>query len=225
MGRNLSVNFRGKQMSMFDVWDSGITQEIMRESPGFWWSGWTHVQRTRVEYEQDGEKWKKDGVKTFDKWADETNKFLCNTVHTNPVTGKPLWLVGSDKVVVDGSVWEIWKREMLTRMLVAGARTAIVLNAILRHREGMPELHVGTAVKGLEGEDAEDDRRVATHGRHGDIGHAIHTAEQGWKAAGINFGIFCTTGAVFLQIMKLWQGRDAVEKANLAKHLDGGKKT
>jgi len=78
MGRNLSVTFRGQQTTMFDLWDSGITQAIMKESPGFWWSGWTHVQRTRVEYERDGEKWKKEGVAQFDKWADETNKFLAS---------------------------------------------------------------------------------------------------------------------------------------------------
>lgn len=226
MGRNLTVVLRGKLMSMFDLWDSGLTQAIMQDSPSFWWGGWTHVQRTRVEYEKDSEKWKRDGVVSFDHWADETNKFLCESIHTNPVTGKPLWKDGKDQPHVDVNLFGIWKREMLSRMLVAGARTAIVLNAILKHREGLPELHVGTAVKDLEGEE-EEPKKVHTHGRKGDDHHPIHNAEEGIRAAFMNLGIFFFTGAIFLQLMKMWQGRDAVNAASRAKHTqaDGGKKT
>jgi len=226
MGRNLSVTFRGKKTTMFDLWDSGLTQAIMHDSPSFWWGGWTHVQRTRVEYEKDGEKWKKDGVVSFDHWADETSKFLCENVHTNPVTGRHLW-ENQKEVSIDPNLFEIWKREMLSRMLVAGARTAIVLNAILKHREGMPELHVGTSVKGLEGEEEDTVKKVPAHGRKGDSSHHSHGAEEGLKAACINLGIFSFTGAVFLQVMKMWQGRDAVNQATREKltQADGGKKT
>lgn len=227
MGRNLSVKFRGKQYSMFELWDSGITQAIMHDSPSFWWGGWTHVQRTRVEYEKDGEKWKKDGVISFDHWADETSKFLCETIHTNPLSGRPMWVTGKGEVHVDSNLFEIWKREMLSRMLVAGARTAIVLNAILRHREGMPELHTGSAVKDLEGEDDPDRKQAQAHGRLGDGAHHTHGAEEGLKAACINLGIFALTSGVFLQVMKMWQGRDAVNQASRAKatNAEGGKKT
>ena len=37
-------------------------EAVMKDSPGFWWGGWTHVQRTRSEYEKDSARWKNDRI-------------------------------------------------------------------------------------------------------------------------------------------------------------------
>lgn len=225
MGRNLTVVFRNKKMSLYDMWDSEITQAIIRDSPGFWWGGWTHVQRTRVEYEQDGARWKKDGVVMLDRWAEESAKYLCDNVYVNPLTGRRITEQMVDGVVrIDEGLYELWKREMLSKMLVAGARTAIVLNSVLRHREGGQELHAGTAMSGLEGEDTDEERpKVPAIGRRADIPHGVHASKTGVTAALINLGIFSLVGAVFLQVMRMWTDRDSVVQADRAKHRDSGK--
>jgi len=228
LGRNLTVRFRGKQSSLYNMWDSEITQAIMKDSPGFWWGGWTHVERSRVTYEADGNRWAKDGVVMFDRWADETAKYLCDNVYINPVTGRKITDHMKDGVViVDEGLYETWKRELLSKMLEAGARTAIVLNSILRHREAH-ELHAGTAVHGLEGEEEADTPKNSAMGRQGEIPHGIHPSNMGPMAGLMNLGIFLVVGIVFLQVMKMWQGRDVVNQANRAKAAggaEGGKKT
>jgi len=228
MGRNLTVSFRGKRMSLYDLWDHELTQAVMADSPGFWWGGWTHVHRTRVEYEKDGALWKDKGVAMFDKWADETADFLCNKVYKVPMTGQPLTASkGPDGAIPIGSeLFEVWKREMLSKMLVAGARTAIVLNAVLKHREGTPRLHAGTALRDIDGED-EGERKVPSGpGRAADGAHGVHLAQlTGPMAALLNIGIFALVGAVFLQVMRRWQGRDSVIAADREKHRQGGKNT
>jgi len=220
-GRNIKVRFRGKTMSLYELWDGYITQTVMRESPGFWWGGWTHVQRTRVEYEQDGARWKKEGVKLFETWAEETATYLCNNIYIKAVPSDH-----HDSVIdVDDDLFETWKREMLNKMLVAGARTAIVLNSILQHREAA-NLQGGTAISHIEGEDDEEARsKVPRSGRLADAHHrAGLNTRQGVSAAGINFGIFFCVLVVFLRIMRAWQGKDALAQADKAKRSDTGKK-
>jgi len=225
-GRNITVLFRGKTMSLYEMWDSYITQYVMQESPGFWWGGWTHVQRTRVEYEQDGAQWKKDGLKMLDKWAEETAAYLCNNIYRNALTGK--YTIDEDPkknfvILIDEDLFHTWKREMLSKILVAGARTAIVLNSILDHREAA-KLQGGTAISHLEGEEDEEARsKVPRAGRLSDAHHHAGTnSRQGLSAAAINFGIFFCVLVVFLQIMRLWQGKDALAQADKAKRLDSG---
>jgi len=226
LGRNITVLFRGKSMSLYDMWDHEITQTVMRDSPGFWWGGWTHVQRTRVEYEKDGEQWKKDGVKMLERWADETSRYVCENVYRNPLTGRSLLEdVQGGVLKVDDNLYEVWKREMLVKMLVAGARTAIVLNSILQAREAS-SLKGGTAVSEIEGEE-EEDNKAPVGGRRADAHHAVHSSStsQGLMAALTNLGIFFVVLVVFLQVMRMWLGKDAVNQADRAKRSEeGGKK-
>mmetsp|Transcript_64722 Transcript_64722/g.192875 ORF Transcript_64722/g.192875 Transcript_64722/m.192875 type:complete len:357 (+) Transcript_64722:3-1073(+) len=225
LGRNITVLFRGRKTSLYDMWDHEITQTVMRDSPGFWWGGWTHVQRTRVEYEKDGQQWKTDGVKMLERWADETSRYVCESVYRNPLTGRSLLDDVKDGVLrVDENLFEVWKREMLVKILVAGARTAIVLNSILQQREA-EALQGGTAVSEIEGEDDED-RKVAVAGRRADAHHAVHSASttQGLHAVIVNLGIFFVVLIIFLQVMRFWLGKDAVTQADRAKRSDSGKK-
>merc|ERR1719310_984713 len=129
---------------------------VIKDSPGFWWSGWTHVQRIRSEYDRDVARWKSDGPeKMFAAWADENSRFACDTIYKDPVTRKRITEeVFNGQFQIDNNLFERWKQEMLQRILLSGARTAIVLNAVLAVR-GAGELHAGSEIKNLEGEEEE----------------------------------------------------------------------
>jgi len=219
------VEFRGERMSLFDFWEKGITKNVMRDAPSFWLSGWTHVQRTRVEYEMDGERWKKEGIMEVERWADETAKFLCESVLTDPITNKPLSQAAENGVIrISEDLFDKWKRDLCNKILVAGARTAIVLNAILTNRVAGHELRGGTAVKDVQ-DDIDEERSASSSFRNADAPPqgAINVV-KGLTAGVLNLGIFALVGIVFLQVMRMWQGRDAVSQADRAKHGNSGKR-
>jgi len=204
LGLKINVTFRGKKVSLYDMWDREITQAVIKDSPGFWWGGWTHVQRTRIEYDQDGEKWKKEGINMFDKWANESVKFLCNTVYGNLLakTGQDVLpeTMSSGNFHVDEVLFESWKRELLSRLLVAGARTAIVLNSILQQREAI-NLQGGTAVSELEGEDDNERRGPPPVGRKAEIPHGVKVV-HGPQALATNSGICVVVVILFLLLVR-----------------------
>merc|ERR1719230_2484236 len=114
-GRNITVSFRGKQVSLFDLWDKEITQAVIKDGPGFWWSGWTHVQRVRSEYEMDSSRWKQSGAAMFDKWAEESARFACEDVYTNPVSGRRISEEAKDQggiFKVHPALYERWKQAL-----------------------------------------------------------------------------------------------------------------
>mmetsp|Transcript_129783 Transcript_129783/g.225550 ORF Transcript_129783/g.225550 Transcript_129783/m.225550 type:complete len:389 (-) Transcript_129783:58-1224(-) len=222
MGRNFTVLFRDKQMSLYELWDKALTQAVMAENPGFWWGGWTHVQRTRTEYEKDNGQWKQDGMALFDTWADESAKFACEDIYKNPITGKLLSEEAKNGVFrVEPNLYEAWKREMFSKMLVAGARTAIVLNSILQLREA-GNLHSGTAVKEIEEEEEHEVKLHATNRRN--QMPKGHQHVQGLPALGYNVGIFGSVLMLFLYLMRCWQGRDTLIQDTKAKSSGSGKK-
>lgn len=226
MGRNITVEFRGTKTNLYELWDKEMTQAVIKAQPGFWWGGWTHVQRTRVEYEKDSEQFKKEHETLLSRWADESAKFLCESVYRNPLTGKQILEELDSRGVfkLSEDLFETWKREMLSRMLVAGARTAIVLNSILHHREG--KLHSGTAVSHLEGEDDEDEvaRGPPRKGRKADIPRIGKHHWQGPTAFLANLCIGSVAMFAFLVLMRLWGGPDRVSQGNREKRASGGKK-
>lgn len=214
MGRNMSVTFHGSTMTLFEFWDKAIIQETIREAPRFWWGGWTHVERTRIEYDMDSTKWAKDGVKMFNAWADESANFMCEKVYSH-ISDK---VDSNEPFVIGYKLFETWKKEMLSRILVAGARTAIVLNALLKHRPP-GEFTNGTAVKELEDE---EDRPKSAKGRKAEIPIGS-TVIHGPRAAGINLGISAVTWLVFLQLMKIFRGAAAVKIQDIVKAQSQGK--
>lgn len=224
MGRNITVLFRGKTTNLYDVWDKELTQAVIKDSPGFWWGGWTHVQRTRVEYEKDSEQFKQEHETLLKRWADESAKFMCESVYRNPVTGKQILEEQDSKGVfrISDELFEAWKREMLSKMLVAGARTAVVLNSILHHREG--QLKAGTAVSHLEGEEEEEEyaKGPAPKGRRADLPRTRHL--QGPAALMVNLLIGSISLFCFLVLMRLWSGPDRVRQAEREKRAASGKK-
>lgn len=221
LGRNITAVFRGRKVPLYEIWDHELTATTMKESPSFWWGGWTHVQRTRVEYEMDGQQWKQFGVGMFDRWAEENSKFVCEAVYL-----KIYHELHDGVFTLHEGLYEQWKRDMLNKMLVAGARTAIVLNSILQQREAK-DLKGGTAVTGIEGEDDDHVRiKAPPASRKADLAHQAHGArpKHGPAAAATNFGIFVVVFLIFHQVMRICHGRDPVRLADRAKLQAGGKK-
>jgi len=220
MGREIKVFFRGNVISLFELFDAAISQAVINDTPNFWWSGWTHVTRTRSQFDRDTDEWKSKGIDLIDKWAAETVHFACTTVYVNPVTGKNITDELNDGVFrVDESVYSVWKHSTLNQLLIAGARVAIVLNSILQHREG--QLKAGTGVTDVEDEDEDGLKEV--RGRKGDI-LTMGKPVQGAAAFGTNFGIFCVVFVIFLYVMRIWHGKDPVAQADRAKMQETGKK-
>jgi hypothetical protein len=147
-GKEIQVEYRGKTMDLFTFLDSGISAEVLQHENQFWWSGWTNIREERQEYAEDQQTWKKLGAASFDKWANETARIVCDTVERLPTTKQPLGKRG-DKVRVDTSLYEAWRRDVvLKQILRAGGRLAIVLNGILDTRKA--KLKEGTAHEDLE---------------------------------------------------------------------------
>jgi len=150
-GRDVEVRFRGKNMSLYAFWDTGISEVIRQDEANFWLGGWTHVGRIREEFEKDTAEWKKLGAhKMFDKWAAETVAFACKTAYTLPQSGKKLAgpdsQVQSAPVEISNAAYATYREAFLRQVLLAGERTAVVLNDIL-DAKGAASLHQGTAVK------------------------------------------------------------------------------
>merc|ERR1719198_24073 len=148
-------------------------------------------------------------------------EYLCDHIYRNPLTGKAvIEQMHNGKYRVDEELFQLWKREMLSKMLVAGARTAIVLNSVLHHREGMEQLHGGTAMSGVDEGDEDLPSSKKKEGRHAHPHHGTHghgfKATQGLKATGINMSIFFAILVVFRIVMRRWRGKDATEATDRA---------
>lgn len=134
MGRKVKVKFRGEEMSLYDFWDKKIGEVVRNDEASFWLGGWTHVGRIKGEFEEDKAKYKKDGAfAMIDAWAAETMKFACNVAYKHPGTGKMLAgpNAAEGPVEIDEAAYQEWKTAWLRQILLAGERTAIVLNDIL----------------------------------------------------------------------------------------------
>lgn len=213
--------------ALYDFWDKELTQAVMKDAPGFWWGGWTHVQRTRSEYEKDAARWKEEGTAMFVHLASESLQFACEDVYKNPTTGTKLSeeaAANGGVVRIDDNLFESWKREMLSKMLVAGARTAIVINSILSQREA-GQLHSGSGVAELEDEDERAAKAVKASARRNGHPHAGHAHTEGVVAFVANLAIFIAVWAIFMYTVRTWQGSSAIEAASKAKSQNTGKGT
>lgn len=115
---------------------------------------------------------------------------------------------------------------MLSRMLVAGSRTAIVLNDILAARAAA-NLHGGT-MKAIAPDD-EDDRAEKEAVIAASKVEKIFDGKppiSGLAALGTNFGIFTIVFAIFLYVMHVQANKDgSVAQSDKAKRkgIDSGK--
>mmetsp|Transcript_5779 Transcript_5779/g.17053 ORF Transcript_5779/g.17053 Transcript_5779/m.17053 type:complete len:410 (-) Transcript_5779:90-1319(-) len=201
-GRKVQVTFRGKAMSLYDVWDKGISEVIRDQESSFWLGGWTHVRAISEEYEKDKNLWKQEGAfKAFDKWAAESVKFACEHAYTHPVTGKKLAGPGAEPgpVAIDDGAYHVWREAWLRQILLAGERTAIVLNDLL-DASGAQKLHEGSGVKTKADEEKAKEKKEWAKERD-----RILKAERAARGSPhINPGVLLTNLSIALVVVPLF---------------------
>lgn len=148
-GRAVKLKFRGKEMTLYDFWDKTISETVRDQESNFWLSGWTHVRAVQEDFAKDKELFKSQGAfKAFETWAQETADLACSEAYV--LQGKKL--AGPDAgsqsspVEVTESDYQRWRKVWMRQILLAGERTAIVLNDILDDSKAS-KLHEGAGVK------------------------------------------------------------------------------
>lgn len=209
-GHAVKVKFRGKEMSLYDFWDKGIGETIRTEQSGFWYGGWTHVRAISSEHQADKDFWKKEGsFASFDKWMHESVMFACEKVYVHPTTGKKLAGPGADLgqvVEIDEGAYQAWNKMWLRQILMAGQRTAIVLNDIL-DASGAKKLDNKAKVttkadeeKAKEYKTLEEERKKNPRFTAGG-GSRISPAHVNIPVLLTNFGIACVTVPLFMVVV------------------------
>ena len=62
----------------------------------------------------------------MNRWADESAKFMCSSIYRNPITGKQITEELENGVFrLSEQLYDLWKREMLTKMLAASLKRDI----------------------------------------------------------------------------------------------------
>lgn len=223
MGRNVQVKFNGKTMSLYDMWDKGMSEAIRTQEANFWLGGWTHVGRIRDEFETDKEGWKKEGAfKMFEKWLEESIKFACDVAYSNPA--KPgSKLAGpnaeSGPVEISGQAYMEWRSRFLRQILLAGERTAIVLNDIL-DASGAEKLAEGSGVKTkadvAEQEEKETWEKEVKERKKNEPVYS-GSSRTSMKNGLTNLAIFCVIGPIFFVVVNY--GVDPATYAYMWKNL------
>eukprot|EP00392_Amoebophrya_sp_AT5.2_P018178 g18653.t1 len=154
------VNSFAGEGSFYELWDKDMTQAIKNRNPMWWDGGWTNIHRGRgfgvnfdaqALYEQENNEFVKK-TSAVEGQADENAKIAFENVYRDPVT---------NKMIEEGSRipehdFEIWKHNMLERMLTAGARTAILVNAIVEGYVDKPKTGSFSTGQSLDVADPED---------------------------------------------------------------------
>ncbi|CAJ1357102.1 unnamed protein product [Effrenium voratum] len=148
-GRKVLVKFRGQTMSLYDVWDHAISEAVRTQESNYWLGGWTHVRAVSSEWDTDKKLWKQDGpFKSFERWLNEAVQFSCQKAYTHPLTGQRLAgpNAAAQPAEIDEAAYQEWRHLWLRQILIAGERTAIVLNDILDSK-GAAKLATGSKVQ------------------------------------------------------------------------------
>lgn len=207
MGRKVQVKFKDKTMSLYDVWDKGISETVRTEEANFWLGGWTHVGRIRDEFEKDKEGWTKEGAfKMFEKWLEESIKFACDVAYANPAKpGSKLAGPNAEAGPIDlsGQSYMEWRSRFLRQILLAGERTAIVLNDIL-DASGADKLSEKTGVK-TKADKAEEDEKEEwekefKERKKNDPTYTVGSSRTSMQNGLTNLGILCVVAPIFFVV-------------------------
>eukprot|EP01066_Platyproteum_vivax_P008786 Platyproteum_vivax@DN3770_c0_g1_i2.p1 len=199
MGRNTTTTYKGEKASLFDIWDRLLVQNAMRERPSFWNGGWTHVNAIKAEFEKERKEFEEQGADIFKAWMQDNLNVACTRVYRNPATAE--WLKGDFEVTASHD--KQWFETLQKRLLLAGARTAIVLNAILETRDAQ-KLRVGSGVTGIV--DPLDEAALAGKKRAGKL-YKLRDGTPKWVTAlGTNVVIIVVVVIAFLYIMRFYGG-------------------
>ncbi|KAH8582543.1 S1 P1nuclease [Cryptosporidium sp. chipmunk genotype I] len=128
----LSINGTNERLSLFEIWESGIARKLKIEKPQFWFGGWTHILAIRDTFDKELLLWKERGIEIIDDWAKENFNVMTNEIYFHPISKEPI----IDNFNVDITLEFAWLEIFRNRILIAGARLSIILNDILKLREG-----------------------------------------------------------------------------------------
>lgn len=140
-GQNIPVSFhitaRSKnQTSLYQYWDADFIRKLATQRPDFWYGGWTHVNSLRSDkmkaLEAEWNDTPEDSRSLlFEKWANESYSKACSTVYQNSFDKS--FIAPNDEIrpAYENELLPIFKQQIL----VAGARTAIILNSVLADRD------------------------------------------------------------------------------------------
>lgn len=128
----MNINGTDERLSLFEIWESGITRKLKIEKPQFWFGGWTHILAIRDTFDKELLLWKEKGIEMIDDWAKESFSIMCNEIYSHPISKQPI----IDHFNVDVTLEFAWLEIFRNRILIAGARLSIILNEILKLREG-----------------------------------------------------------------------------------------
>jgi len=122
--------------TLFRYWDSELISKFMRHRTHFWYGGWTHVNTIGKAFQlSEKEAW--DALpperrhEIFEKWALENFQVACSLIYVLPIGSEAV----TDGLEISPNIEFAWFEETKKRILRAGVRTAIVLNALLEQRE------------------------------------------------------------------------------------------
>ncbi|OII77276.1 hypothetical protein cand_019860 [Cryptosporidium andersoni] len=129
---HLIINGTEETISLFEIWEKGLIQKLKIEKPQFWYGGWTHVFAIRDIFDKEVILWKERGIDIIDDWARESIKIMCSALFIHPLNQEKL----TNNFNIDPLLEFAWFEILRSRLLIAGARLSIVLNDILKYREG-----------------------------------------------------------------------------------------
>lgn len=128
--RNTRVKWKDSKQSLFTFWDDSLTQAAMEDEGSAWYSEWTVIAAVRSRYEDEKKAFQDEGFEALlKKWAQENAQKACEYFGELKDAGDK----DSDgDYVISQELYSRWKKEMMrSRILMAGARIAIVLESLL----------------------------------------------------------------------------------------------
>ncbi|CDJ28582.1 uncharacterized protein EMH_0042100 [Eimeria mitis] len=138
-----------RRSSLYEFIEGAFVKKIMSERQTFWYSGWTHVNSVKSFYEEEKSVFAARKETYFLAWAKENRALLCSEIY--PLLNRMTKKKGEKNVYVLDRTSEFLFFEIIKkRILVAGARVAVVMNYILQVRgldEGLGQLRAGSGMQ------------------------------------------------------------------------------
>ncbi|OEH79293.1 hypothetical protein cyc_03043 [Cyclospora cayetanensis] len=183
-----------RRTNLYQFIEGAFVNKIMGERQTFWYSGWTHVNSVKPFYEEEKTVFAARKEAYFLSWARENRALLCSEIY--PLVKRMVKKKGEPNVYVLDRTSEFLFFDIIKkRILVAGARIAVVMNHILQVRgldEGLGQLRAGSGMQDVQ--DTADARPPPT----GD-------AYIYFKNFLINFSIFLLVVLFFIYISRFYK--------------------